>query len=252
MRPTAMLSRMLRRLLAVPFALSLAAAAAATTGDGWPQQGYLRYEVYREGIGFALGLSEHRWQRDADGGYRIATQWETSGLAALFRRTRVHHTSEGRAVDGAFLPARYRTWREDKKKEAQADFDWAARRVAQAGGTTELPAGTLDPVAFFYQAALSGRVPSAGELRIANGRRIKTMDLAVIGEEKLALFDGTTVPATHLRATDDDGETTDLWIAASHGYLPLKIAHTDRDGGRYYQLIREMRLGGDALAQDKR
>lgn len=257
---TATLPKPPRRLHVAPFAgllpalfvLSLATAALPARAEGWPQQGYLRYEVFRDGVGFALGLSEHRWQRDSDGAYRIATQWETKGLAALFKRTRVHHTSEGRAIDGVFQPARYRTWREDKKKEAQADFDWAARRIAQAGGTAELSAGTLDPVVFFYGAALSGRVPPAGELRIANGRRIKTMSLAVIGEEKLDLFDGTTVQATHLRATDDDGETTDLWVAAAHGFLPLKIAHTDRDGGHYYQLLREIRLGSDALAPDKR
>lgn len=248
-----MTRKTLLRLLAGPlFALSLVTAALPAAADGWPQQGYLRYEVYREGVGFALGVSEHRWQRDADGAYRIATQWETTGLAALLKRTRVYHTSEGRTADGVFLPRLYRTWREDKKKEAQADFDWDARRIVQAGVTAELPAGTLDPVVFFYRAAMTGRLPSAGELRIANGRRIKTMNLAVLGEKNLELGDGTTVPVTHLRATDDDGETTDLWLSASHHYLPLRIAHTDRDGGHYYQVIREIRLGSDALAQDKR
>jgi hypothetical protein len=228
------------------------APSAAAGAVVWPDQGYLRYDVYRDGIGFVVGQSEHRWQRGEDGSYRIATQWETSGFAAMLRRVRVHHTSEGRIVDGSFLPSRYRTWRDDKKKESQADFDWAARRVVQSGAAVELPPGTLDPVSVFYQPAMSGRLPAGGELQVTNGRRLKTLRLAVVGEEKLALYNGETVNAVHLRASYDDGEVTDIWVAESYARVPLKIAFTDRDGASYRQVVKEIRMGRDALAQGQR
>lgn len=221
----------------------------------------LGYVVYRDGVGFSIGRSEHRIERSGAAGYRIGTSWETAGLAAVLKRVRVDHVSEGELVDGRLRPLRYRSWRSDKKKEAQADFDWRTMQVAQAAGAEPLPAGTLDPVALFYQLSIVETLPSelrvapldaATELRVANGRRIKTLKVERLGEAMLTLPDGQSLSTRHLRLVEDDGETTELWLSAQHAGYPLQIAHTDRDGTRYRQLADLIRIDADALVQGTR
>lgn len=229
-----------------------AAVAASSPAPGVLPAATIVYEVYRAGVGFAVGRSEHRIERPADGGYRIATAWETSGLAAVFRRVRVHHVSEGEVIDGRLRPNRYRTWRDDKQKEASAAFDWAAMQVTQAAGAEALPAGTLDPVTIFYQYGIAGAAASPAELRVANGRRIKTLKIVLLGRETLRLPSGESVVTRRLRAVEDDGETTELWLAERYAGYPLQISHTDRDGASYRQIATSIRLEPHALAQPPR
>jgi hypothetical protein len=210
------------------------------------------YEVFRDGVGFAVGRSEHRVERPAPDRYRIATAWETSGLAAVLKRVRVHHVSEGAIVDGRLRPQRYRTWREDKQKEAQAEFDWAALQLRQAAGIETLPPGTIDPVVVFYQFGLASAPSLPAALRLANGRRIKTLQVASLGNEALHLPGGESVATRRLRATEDDGEVTELWLAERYAGYPLQITHTDRDGTRYRQIATSIRMEPHALAQPPR
>ena len=229
-----------------------AAARASSLEPGVLPAATIAYEVYRAGVGFAVGRSEHRIERTESGGYRIATAWETSGLAAVLRRVRVHHVSEGEVIDGRLRPIRYRTWRDDKKKEASAAFDWSAMQVTQAAGAEALPAGTLDPVTIFYQYGLAGAAPPPTELRVANGRQIKILKIALLGRETLQLPSGESVATRRLRATEDDGETTELWLAERYAGYPLQISHTDRDGASYRQIATSIRLEPHALAHPPR
>ena len=61
------------------------------------------------------------------------------------------------------------------------------------------------------------------------GRRLKHYVLAGIGEERIE----TALDARHHRRrrerTDSNRETT-LWCARALGFLPVKIAHVERDG----------------------
>lgn len=231
---------------------NVAAEPPARSPDGVLPAATIAYEVYRDGVGFAVGRSEHRIEHPSAGRYRIATAWETSGLAAVFKRVRVHHVSEGELVDGRLRPLRYRTWRDDKQKEASAAFDWTAMQVTQAAGAETLPAGTLDPVTIFYQYGIAGGGAAPAEITVANGRRIKTLKLAQLGREDLKLPSGETVATRRLRAVEDDGETTELWLAERHAGYPLQISHTDRDGARYRQIATSIRLEAHALAQPPR
>lgn len=210
------------------------------------------YEVFRDGVGFAVGRSEHRIERPSPDRYRIATAWETSGLAAVFKKVRVHHVSDGELVDGRLRPLRYRTWREDKAKEAQADFDWGALQVRQGSSVDSLVPGTLDPVVVFYQFASAAAPALPTELRLANGRRIKTLQVALLGAEELKLPSGEAVATRRLRVTEDDGEVTELWLAERYAGYPLQITHTDRDGARYRQIAKSIRMEPHALVQPTR
>lgn len=212
----------------------------------------IEYQVFRDGVGFAVGRCEHRIERPAPDRYRIATAWETSGLAALLKKVRVHHVSDGELVDGRPRPLRYRTWREDKAKEAQADFDWAALQLRQGSAAGLLQGGTVDPVVVFYLFGLAAAPALPATLTLANGRRLKTLQVAALGSEELALPGGEAVTTRRLRVTEDDGEVTELWLAPRYAGYPLQITHTDRDGARYRQVANAIRMEPHALAQPSR
>lgn len=237
----------LTRLLALLAALVPIAPVAA---DSLPPA-TIGYDVYRDGFGFAIGRSEHRIERPEASTYRITTSWETTGLAALFKRVTVYHRSEGQMVSGSLQPISYHTWRSDKKKEARADFDWSAMRVSLITGVEPFVPGTYDPVSVFYQIPLVSRdAPYA--VKVANGKRQFDLSIERVGAESFKLADGKSIPVTHWRATEARGDITDLWLAAEYANYPVKIQYTDREGTVYRQVAKTIQVDGNALVQGSR
>lgn len=197
----------------------------------WPRQGRIHYIVTYGDGGFVIGETILEWRIDDDR-YSIRSAAEPKGLAALVGRTRLQ-ISEGEVTATGLRPSEFRDQREGRGLEAAA-FDWPAARVVFSGGRGEgrLAAGTQDMVSVFYQLAWQAPRQTV-ELAVATASRVGRWTFEWVGEESLTLTEGT-LTALHLR-TRADGDTTEIWLAPTHGGLPVKIRHVDRKGDTFEQ-----------------
>ena len=106
-----------------------------------PATGTIRFAIYKESLGLQIGRAEHRWEFAEDGSYRLIGITETSGLAALFKPVRLQTESRGRMVAGGMQPDSYRTLKNGKDANENADFDWAT------GAVTLSRDGSVRPIA---------------------------------------------------------------------------------------------------------
>ena len=191
--------------------------------------------TYGEG-GFVIGETRQEFAAAA-GRYTLRSSFEPKGLAALRGRTRSQESSGEVTVEG-LRPLSFRDQREGREPEI-ASLDWAAGKVAFAGGRSDaaLPAGAQDLLSVFFQ--LGWLAPRQNiSLAVATGSRIGRWTFEFLGEETLTI---SSVPqaTVHLR-TQADGDTTEVWLATGMGGLPVKIRYTDRKGDVFEQVAKEL------------
>jgi hypothetical protein len=204
-----------------------------------PAKGTLHFAIFMGTKGFQIGRAEHTWEFTADGRYRLTGMTETIGLAALFKSIRFENESSGRLVAGGLQPELYRTRKNGKDANENADFDWAAAEVRLSRGnkTQAIALGAQDILSLNYQLAYLPRPEAGATIGVVTGRKYDRYALDSLGEENLATPAGH-FRALHLRAMGDN--VTEIWIALDHHRLPVKIRFTDKKGDIYEQVVTEI------------
>lgn len=204
-----------------------------------PSQGVIRYRVFMGDQGLVVGRAEHRWDFTEDGRYRLHGKTETSGLVALFKSLTYENESSGRLTVGGLQPESYRTLKNGRDGNENADFDWAAAVVhlARDGSVREIAAGTQDILSLNYQLAYLGSPQSGASIGVVTGKKYERYALDSLGEEVLETPAGR-FRTLHLRAMTDS--RTEIWIALDHYRLPVKIRFTDKKGDSFEQLVTEI------------
>ena len=115
------------------------------------------------------------------------------------------------------------------------DFDWQKNLVSiddkKHPWQLELEPGTLDKLV--YQISLMKdlkRGIKSIDYRIADGGKLKTYHITVLGKETITTPMGhiETIKLTRHREKPSDRETT-LWCAPALNYLPVKLEHIEDD-----------------------
>src|SRR6185369_787250 len=181
-----------------------------------PASGMIRFAIYKESLGLQVGRAEHRWEFTEDGRYRLSGVTETSGLAALLRPARLEQESSGRLVAGGLQPERFRSLKNGKDANENADFDWASRevRLSRDGSSRPIAPGSQDILSLNYQLAYLGKLAEGGSLGVVTGRKYERYELDSLGEEEIEVPAGR-FRTLHLRAMTDN--TTEIWIALDRG-----------------------------------
>lgn len=226
------------RLLLLSLALAL---APALTGDasaaGIPPSFSAIYEVQR--ALFTVGRTRVVFSRPSAERYVYSSRSVTTGLAALFRDTRVNERSEGRITDTGLRPERYRYERTGSEaRSGELRFYWDDGQVVNdVGGRPwrlDIPPDTKDRVVGSVQ-LMHDLAAGERELRypVADGGRLRTYRFNVTGRERVDSALGE-LEALRVVRTDDDGPgTTVLWCAPSLSFLPIRIEHSDPEEGDY-------------------
>jgi len=204
-----------------------------------PSSGVLRYDIVHESSEALIGRAEVVWQFAADGSYRLQSLSETVGLVALFKSVRLETRSTGRLIASGLQPEIYRTWRNGEETRERADFVWPTRQVVigREGTTLQIVDGTQDLLSLTFQLAYLKAPENGSRIGVVTGKKYEVYELDALGEETL-LTPAGEFRTLHLRAA---GETiTELWIALDLYRLPVKIRFTDKKGGRYFQVAREI------------
>ena len=206
-----------------------------------PAKGTLRYAIYMGTRGFQIGRAEHTWEFTEDGRYRLTGMTETIGLVALFKSIRFENESSGRLVAGGLQPELYRTRKNGKDANENADFDWAAAevRLSRGGKVKAIVPGAQDILSLNYQLAYLPRPEAGATIGVVTGKKYDRFALDSLGEEEIDIPAGH-FRTLHLRAMGSD--ITEIWIALDHHRLPVKIRFTDKKGDIYEQVVTEIAM----------
>lgn len=204
-----------------------------------PAKGTLRFVIYYGTQGFEIGRAEHNWEFTEDGHYRLRGMTRTSGLAALIKPLVFENESSGRLVAGGLQPEQYRTRKNGKDANENADFDWSSTEVhlSRGGATQPISLGTQDILSLNYQLAYLKKPEMGASVGVVTGKKYDRFALDSLGEEEIDIAAGH-FRTLHMRAIGDT--VTDIWIALDRHRLPVKIRYTDKKGDIFEQVATEI------------
>ncbi|MDP2882803.1 MAG: DUF3108 domain-containing protein [Azonexus sp.] len=204
-----------------------------------PAKGRMRFVIFYGTQGFQIGRAEHGWEFTEDGRYRLSGMTETSGLVALFKPLVFENESSGRLVAGGLQPETYRTRKNGKDANENADFDWATAevRLSRSGAVQPVSPGAQDILSLNYQLAYLRNPEGGATVGVVTGKKYDRFALDSLGEEEIDIPAGH-FRTLHLRAMGDT--VTEIWIALDRHRLPVKIRYTDKKGDIFEQVATEI------------
>lgn len=204
-----------------------------------PARGVIRFAILMGTQGFQIGRAEHRWEFSEDGRYHLYGMTETSGLVALFKSVRFENESTGRLVAGGLQPEQYRTRKNGRDANENAEFDWPTTQVtlSRDGQVRPIAPGTQDVLSLNYHLAYLPKPEEGASIGVVTGKKYERYALDSLGEEALETPAGH-FRTLHLRAMTDS--VTEIWLALDHHRLPVKIRFTDKKGDIYEQIATEL------------
>jgi hypothetical protein len=201
--------------------------------------GVIRFAIFKESLGMQIGRAEHRWEFHEDGSYRLNGVTETSGIAAIFKPVRLEIESKGKMVAGGLQPDTFRSFKNGKDANENADFSWSTAAVALSrdGSVRPISPGTQDILSLNYQLAYLGKLAEGASIGVVTGKKYERYALDSLGEEDIEVPAGK-FHTLHLRVMTDN--VTEIWIALDDTRLPVKIRFTDKKGESFEQVATEI------------
>ncbi len=174
-----------------------------------------------------------------EGGYRIETVAQASGLVALVYSGQLTQTSEGRVGPTGLMPEHY-TEKRGRRPERSVRFDRAAAVMIGNGDppTVPLPAGTQDRLSLAYQLGLivraEPRMAREGQrlsLPLASMKMIETVTITCAGDAGLRIR-GERLKALkyEIRNPRHADDRIDIWLSPDQSMLPVRIRFAEGEG----------------------
>lgn len=221
------------------------AAAAAATPAGAPRSISANYNVSLNGLPVAV-INEHFASQGNT--YRIVSESNTVGVAALFRKQSATLVSTGRLLKTGLRPERFEGHNRGKdSRQVVAVFDWPAERLTLSYDdrteTAALAPGTQDRISLMYQFMFFdfGKLQQF-EVAMTNGRKLDQYRYAVTPDAEIDTPLGR-IKTLHLVKQREPGEAaTEIWLSPQHHFFPVKVLIVETDGSRYEQILTKLDL----------
>ncbi len=201
-----------------------------------PQRLEVVYEVSRSG--FVIAEIVERLEH-GDGRYELSETMKGRGLLAL--RGSIRRSSRG-SVDAAGLrPVEFIDERPGRQT-ARANFDWAAKTLTmqfrEGPEIQPLPPNAQDRLSFLLAFAFAPPGAQPIKMSVADGGSVSRYVFAVVGRERLKIPAGEfdAVKVARLKDGPEDRRSTEIWLAPSQGYIPIRMLVTDKDGTQLDQV----------------
>ncbi|HDY85436.1 hypothetical protein LCGC14_0857930 [marine sediment metagenome] len=216
--------------------------------------------------GIQAGDLKQRLSTNANGTREFNSSTQAQGIFAFFKPDVIEEISTWTMLNNKIQPHHYIYQRSGGKKEKylELNFDWQSNQLSindkNHPWQLELEPDTLDKL--IYQLALMNDLDKNKKqynYRIADGGKIKTYTIMLLGEETVMTPLGRikTVKLKRLRDEESKRQTV-LWCAPALNYLPVRLEHTEKDGTVFTASLRRLRgistdkafiqSGGDAKA----
>jgi hypothetical protein len=216
--------------------LGMAVGSAAASQP--PRNLSASYNLYLNGAHVAV-VNETYEARDS--GYRIVSESVPLGALALLQKP-ARVVSNGRLTRQGLRPERFEG-RSIGRGQVLAEFDWAGQRLSFGRDgkleTVALPPGTQDRLSIMYQFMFQ---PPDGrekiDLAMTDGRRLQHYQYAVTRgvEIETPLGRLATVHLVRQTGADASGNESEIWLAPSLHFMPVKMVIREDNGTRYEQV----------------
>ena len=171
----------------------------------------------------------------AKGNYKLTETWKGRGMYALLGSAR--RVSQGTIADGTLRPREFFDERSGRDT-ARAWFDWKAQTLTmqyQGNKASEpLPANAQDRLSFLFALSLLPGKADSVSYSIADGKGLSRHEYKVVGRERLKTPVGE-FDTVKVARKGEGRESTELWLAAERGYVPVRLVVVEKDGTRYEQ-----------------
>ncbi len=214
--------------------LSVAACAAAGAHAVPPPRVEIAYEVLREGSAIAEVVNHYE---QGAGRYRIVETWKGRGLYSFAGD--IVRASHGTLTSDGPRPAEF-TDERSRRAPARAQFDWSAGILStqrkSEKQTQALPGDAQDRLSFLLALAFAPPGKKPAVFSVTDGGGLSRYVYEAVGRERVKLpageFDALKVAR---RLDESEKRATEIWLAPSLGYLPVRILLIDKDGSRLDQ-----------------
>jgi hypothetical protein len=109
-------------------------------------------------------------------------------------------------------------------------------RTEKSEKTEKLETGTQDLLSFMYQFMFTPPLAS-NAINITNGKTLRNYNYRFEGEEIIYSKIGALNAIHLIKASANNEEKTELWLASDYKNLPIKIRKTEKNGSVIEQVI---------------
>ncbi len=225
-----------------------------TTRQAFPAQVEVVYSVYRGDQGLKLGTTTHQWHVSGTQ-YLLTSTTKASGLISLFYSGRYTMTSKGNITPDGLQPVSFWIQRGQSNDHTEiAEFNWQFNTLDYGNATDRhtihIEKGTQDQLSAFYQLALAAPHQSGLRIALTTGRKFNQYTYQFVGDEILDTPIGKLKTQHLARVTTkiDASDSTDIWLAITQHYLPVRFRLGTRDGAVLDHWINELRVDGKSIA----
>jgi len=217
------------------FIACLVCACALATGSR-AESGY--DATYALTLGpISVGEMQRKYRIDESGNYRFESEIRATGLAAFMRADELREVSSGTFRDDRFLPEHYTYERKNKRKPRSI-----ATTFDPGAGTSETvyngktlanshEKNILDKL--IYQAQIMHDLvlgKTTLQYRVTDRGNDKVYAPIIAGTETVDTDAGSYEAVKVVRANQDDKKRTIFWCARELDFLPVKVAHREKNG----------------------
>lgn len=204
------------------------------------------YEVTKDGQPFA---KVHEQFIVTGNIYKIESITKGIGVYALFGERKL--ISTGELTSQGLKPNHFELHQGGNPKKALlADFDWekSTLHMLVKGNLKDanLPAGTQDLASYAYQFMfMPAPLKDAVNMSLTTGRKLNLYQYKVNADQEMIDGAGTQYKTLHLVQLEQNKpqtETKELWLAAEHHYLPVRILMIDENGAKIEQTLTELHV----------
>jgi hypothetical protein len=228
--------------------LSAVAAPQAQSSPKFtsPKLIQVSYAVTKNGQPFA---NVHEQFVVTDNAYKLESVTKGIGVYALFGERKL--TSAGEVTSQGLKPDHFELHQGDSPKRALiADFDWLNNtlRMMVKGKQkeAELAPGTQDLASYAYQFMfVSAILKDAITVTLTTGKKLNQYQYKINAEQEVLDIAGTQYKTQHLvpaQLDQNKSETKEIWLAAEHYYLPVRILMIDENGQKLEQTLTELHV----------
>lgn len=195
-----------------------------------------------------VGEMQRTYRIDAGGNYRFESEIRATGLASFMRSDELLEVSSGTFRDDYFMPQQYTYERKNKRKPRSINttFDYSSDTIETVYNgdplMTSLEGRVLDKLV--YQAQIMHDLAlGKTSLRylVTDRGRGKVYAPVIAGTETVETDAGSYQTVKVVRENADNKKRTIFWCAEELGYLPVKVAHREKNGNETIVILKTLR-----------
>lgn len=203
------------------------------------------YDVYKGS--FKIGQIEETYTRDGDH-YTLSSTTRATGLLAIFKPGKILISSSGLVGSKGLQPLRFSDQREgEESRNRHAEFDWNAMQLTliqqKQRTVVALPDGTQDRLSAMYQFMfLSLQSATKLDFPMTNGSKLDNYNYRITPGQSVTVPLGTFKALYVATVPEADASRTEIWLSVDQANFPYKMVITDRDGGKFSQVLAKFDL----------